>query len=134
MRHLRWLTVTLTVAIVAACGKSPAPAKPATPGKRSTPAVATTAEPNYAKLAADFQVIRCQLLGAALPDEQLYVKQGYPDGAAFQTAFADAAKRKPDWAKQTLSEAIARACGTADGAAAPPAAATPASTVPPVQP
>jgi hypothetical protein len=122
------------VAIVAACGKSPAPApsKAATPTQaapspRAAPetAGAAEAEPDYTKLAADFQVIRCQLLGAALPDEQLYVKQGYADGAAFQTAFAAAAKRKPEWAKQTLTEAIARSCGDAGAPATAPAAATP---------
>lgn len=124
MRHLLWLTV----AIVAACGKTPAPAQPktATPTKAAAGAAgAAEAEPDYAKLANDFQTIRCQLLGAALPDEQLYVKQGYADGAAFQTAFATAAKRKPEWAKQTLTEAIARSCGDAGAPATAPAAATP---------
>lgn len=123
MRHwtlMPWL-------VLAACSKTPAPTAATTPtAAPPTAAAAAAAEPDYAKLAVDYRSIRCQLLGAALPDEQLYAKQGYADGAAFQAAFADAAKRKPDWAKQTLTDAIARTCGE-PGAPTPTSAPAPAT-------
>ena len=122
--------VLLAAALSAGCSKAPAPKPASSAPAKAAAAPGTTAEPDYAKLAIDYRTIRCQLLGSALPDEQLYAKQGYADGAAFQTAFADAAKRKPDWAKQTLSDAIARTCGE-PGAPTPTSAPNPATAVQP---
>ncbi len=133
---LRWFwPCTLVIACaVAGCAKTAPPAAKPASGTASVAQqadhAAAATDADRAKLATAYQVIRCSLVGAALPSERLYQDQGFVDGAGFAKAFDDAARASPAWARQVVSDAFAHPCQ--EHAQGPAGGVTPTSPASPV--
>lgn len=120
--------LTVAAGLAVACGKAaePAAAGAAGGGAAATlpaAATATSADPvAQDKLARAMAAVRCQLIGGAVADPQVYAAHGFASPSAYAAAWQAAAAADPTWAAAALTKAQATPC---PGSAALGRAATP---------
>lgn len=111
------LAAVLLIVAAVACGEKSAtggktPGEPATAKTAKAPTQrppAPDGDPRQ-KLADAYHDVRCMLSGQRRPDDALYTKLGFLDGAAFSTAFTEAATEDGPWAARAIARSLEQSC------------------------